>query len=262
MNNLNVYNQAGTVVSTRKPNAAVFDVKINPAVVQQAVVAQQANARPVLAHTKGRGDVSGGGKKPWRQKGTGRARHGSIRSPLWRGGGVTFGPTAERNFKLKINKKVRRKAILMSLSSKAADERIVLLDSLTLTAIKTKTLVSVLEALKLWPVKEKKTKAAPAAVEQKTNAAANATPPARLASSDLGSTPSRDEEAKRAKRRKPRVLIVMPASDQTIVKSARNIPGVSVVSADSLNVLAVLNHQYLLMPIQSLEKIEQTFLAT
>ena len=119
-----------------------------------------------------------------------------------------------------------------------------------------------LEALKLWPVKEKKTKAAPAAVEQKTNAAANATPPARLASSDLGSTPSRDEEAKRAKRRKPRVLIVMPASDQTIVKSARNIPGVSVVSADSLNVLAVLNHQYLLMPIQSLEKIEQTFLAT
>ena len=70
------------------------------------------------------------------------------------------------------------------------------------------------------------------------------------------------EEAKRAKRRKPRVLIVMPASDQTIVKSARNIPGVSVVSADSLNVLAVLNHQYLLMPIQSLEKIEQTFLAT
>ena len=240
MNDVNVYNQAGTVVSTRKLNAAVFDVKINPAVVQQAVVAQQANARLVLAHTKGRGDVSGGGKKPWRQKGTGRARHGSIRSPLWRGGGVTFGPTAERNFKLKINKKVRRKAILMSLSSKAAEERVVLLDSLTLPAIKTKTILTALQALKLWPGKEKKTKAAPAAAKPKTAAAASATAP--------------------AKRRKPRVLIVMPASDQTVVKSARNIPGVTVISADSLNVLAVLNHQYLLMPVQSLEKIEQTFL--
>jgi len=155
---------------------------------------------------------------------------------------VTFGPTAERNFKLKINKKVRRKALLMSLSSKAADERVMLLDSLTLPAIKTKTIVAVLQALKLWQGKEKKTKAVPATAKSKTNVAAAATPA--------------------VKRRQPRVLIVMPASDQTVVKSARNIPGVSVVSADSLNVLAVLNHQYLLMPIQSLEKIEQTFLAT
>ena len=232
-----VYNQTGTAVGSHQLNPAVFEVKVNPPVVQQAVVAQQANARPVLASTKGRGEVSGGGRKPWRQKGTGRARHGSIRSPLWRGGGVTFGPSAARNFSLKINKKVRRKALLMTLSGKAADGRIVLLDELKLPAIKSKAVVTMLESLPLWPKKAKGAKTA--AAKKKT----------------VG---EKDKPA--AKSRRPRVLVVMPASDQVVVKSARNVVGISVMNATDLNVLAVLQHQYLLMPLASLEKIERTFL--
>ncbi len=96
----------------------VFDVGLSIDLVHQVVVAQSNNRRQNSAHTKDRSEVRGGGKKPWRQKGTGRARHGSRRSPIWKGGGVTFGPTNERNFKKKINKKVRRKALMMVLSEK------------------------------------------------------------------------------------------------------------------------------------------------
>ena len=88
----------------------LFGVEADPEIVHEMVVAQQKNSRDVLAHTKGRAEVRGGGKKPWRQKGTGRARHGSIRSPLWIGGGITFGPTKLRNFSVKVNKKVKQKA--------------------------------------------------------------------------------------------------------------------------------------------------------
>ena len=105
-----IYNAKGESIGTQDLNPGVFNVAFNDAVVQQVVVAQQANARQVLAHTKGRGEVRGGGKKPWKQKGTGRARHGSTRSPIWVGGGITFGPTKERNFTLKVNKKMRQQA--------------------------------------------------------------------------------------------------------------------------------------------------------
>jgi large subunit ribosomal protein L4 len=97
---------------------ALFGVSWKPELVKQAIVAQQANAREKSAHVKDRGEVRGGGKKPWKQKGTGRARHGSIRSPLWIGGGVTHGPTAERSFEKKINKKMRLGALLSLLSHK------------------------------------------------------------------------------------------------------------------------------------------------
>ena len=113
-----VYNQEGKAVSTVELDPAVFGVKPNSAVLHQAVVAQQANARTALAHTKTRGEISGGGKKPWKQKGTGRARAGSIRSPIWRGGGIVFGPRKIRNFSKKLNRKVHRAAILMALSAK------------------------------------------------------------------------------------------------------------------------------------------------
>ncbi|MBI2459302.1 MAG: 50S ribosomal protein L4 [Parcubacteria group bacterium] len=116
----------------------VFGVKVNEALVHQAVITQLANERKVIAHTKDRSEVRGGGRKPWRQKGTGRARHGSSRSPIWIGGGVTFGPRNERNFKKRLNKKMKQNAILMALSDKAANENLVILDKLEMAEFKTK----------------------------------------------------------------------------------------------------------------------------
>ena len=127
----------------------IFEVPMNANLVHQVVTSQSSNRRSVIAHTKDRGDVSGGGKKPWRQKGTGRARHGSIRSPLWVGGGVTFGPTNERNFKKDIPKKIKRKALLMVLGEKLKSETLIIVDSIDLKDIKTKDLKKQLDSLKL-----------------------------------------------------------------------------------------------------------------
>lgn len=123
----------------------IFQAKWNPDLVHQALSVQLANRRKALAHVKGRGEVRGGGKKPWRQKGTGRARHGSIRSPLWKGGGVTFGPTKERNFSKKINKKMRQQAVFSALSNKAKEDEIKVVDTLVLGESKTRALSAVLK---------------------------------------------------------------------------------------------------------------------
>lgn len=116
----------------------VFDLPWNADLVHQVVTSQAANLRQPLAHTKGRGEVRGGGKKPWRQKGTGRARHGSIRSPLWKGGGVTHGPTKARSFKKKVNKKMASKALATVLSAKVRDHEILVADDLKFSQPKTK----------------------------------------------------------------------------------------------------------------------------
>jgi large subunit ribosomal protein L4 len=142
-----LYNQNAEVIGETELPDGIFGVKMNPDLVHQAIVAQMANSRQVIAHTKGRGEVRGGGRKPWRQKGTGRARHASIRSPIWKGGGVAFGPTKERNFEKKINKKTKRKALFMALSSKVQDKELMLLDSLKLNAPKTKEALSVINGL-------------------------------------------------------------------------------------------------------------------
>ena len=142
-----LYNQNAEVIGEAELPDGIFGVKMNPDLVHQAIVAQMANSRQVIAHTKGRGEVRGGGKKPWRQKGTGRARHASIRSPIWKGGGVAFGPTKERNFEKKINKKTKRKALFMALSSKVTDKELMLLDGLKLNAPKTKEALSVINGL-------------------------------------------------------------------------------------------------------------------
>ena len=138
MATVKVYNQEGKEIENLGLNEAVFGLPWNADLVSQALRVFLANKRQVLASTKDRAQVRGGGKKPWRQKGTGRARHGSIRSPLWRHGGVTFGPTKERNFKLKINKKMARKAFLIALSAKAKDNEILVFEELKLAAPKTK----------------------------------------------------------------------------------------------------------------------------
>lgn len=142
-----VYNQKGEEIGQMDLPAGVFEVPLNKDLLHQAVTAQMANSRKILAYTKDRSEKRGGGRKPWRQKGTGRARHGSIRSPIWRGGGVTFGPTKDRNFGKKINQKMKQKALLMALSSKASDQEIVLLDKIELKKRKTKLAFEVIEDL-------------------------------------------------------------------------------------------------------------------
>ena len=145
MPNISVYNMKGDKVGAVKLLPKIFDLKMNTDLVHQVVVAQLANARQPIAHAKGRSEKRGGGKKPWRQKGTGRARHGSIRSPIWRGGGITFGPTKERVFKKKINKKMKQKALFMVLTSKVKDNELILLDKLELKEPKTKMMSGILE---------------------------------------------------------------------------------------------------------------------
>jgi len=135
---VDVYNQKNQKVGEAELPDAIFAVKWKPDLVHQVLTAQLANHRAPLAHAKGRGEVRGGGKKPWRQKGTGRARHGSIRSPLWKGGGVTFGPTKERIFAKKINKKMKRLAIFSVLSKKTKDNELKVIDKFNVEIKKTK----------------------------------------------------------------------------------------------------------------------------
>lgn len=126
---------------------SVFDQPWNADLIHEVVRAMQSNARAGTAHTKVRGDVRGGGKKPWRQKGTGRARAGSRRSPIWRGGGVSFGPRNERDYSMKINRNVRAKALGIALSQKFRDGEVIFLDRLSFAAPKTKEAKGVLVAL-------------------------------------------------------------------------------------------------------------------
>lgn len=142
-----VYNQEGEAKGTVELPDSVFGLKWNADLVHQVVTSQAANRRPTIAHTKSRGEVRGGGRKPWVQKGTGRARHGSIRSPIWIGGGVTHGPRKERSYKKKINKKMARKALYTVLSAKARDKEIVVLDDLKFEQPKTKYAASLFAAL-------------------------------------------------------------------------------------------------------------------
>ncbi|MBU2235629.1 50S ribosomal protein L4 [Patescibacteria group bacterium] len=208
MSKVTVYNQEGNNVGDVELPAQIFGVKISPELVQQAIVSQQANSRQVIAHTKGRSDVRGGGRKPWAQKGTGRARHGSIRSPLWAGGGVTFGPSKERNFSKRMNRKAKKKALLMALSDRAQEKKVVVVDNLKLAEIKTKTLMNILNKL---PIKNNKT------------------------------------------------LVIVPETDKIITKSANNLPMVETCQADNLNILQVLNAEYLLIAKDSILKMKKTY---
>jgi len=125
---VNVFNQNNKKAGTTDLSDRIFNVKWNPDLVQQALTVQLANQHLPWAYTKGRGEVRGGGRKPWKQKGTGRARHGSTRSPIWKGGGVTFGPSKERIFAKKISKKMKRLAIFSLLSKKAKDNELKVID--------------------------------------------------------------------------------------------------------------------------------------
>lgn len=147
MANVKVYNMEGNEVGTIELNDAVFGVEINEHLVHLAVVRQLANKRQGTQSAKGRSEVSGGGRKPWRQKGTGHARQGSIRAAQWTGGGIIWAPKP-RDYSFKMNKKERRAALRSALTSKVQDEKLIVLDSLVLNEIKTKDMVKVLNNIK------------------------------------------------------------------------------------------------------------------
>jgi large subunit ribosomal protein L4 len=200
-----LYNAAGKTAGELELSDAVFGVKVKPSVVHQVYTALTANLRAPWAHTKDRGDVSGGGKKPWKQKGTGRARHGSIRSPIWKGGGVTFGPLSTRNYKQKINKKMNQTAMRMCLSDRTVEGRMVAVEDFPADG-KTKMVAALRDQL---PGKGKST-----------------------------------------------LLIVGKESEQ-VGRAMRNIPKLSLARAADLNVVDVLEHQYLVATKDALALLEQ-----
>jgi len=142
-----VYNQSGKEVGDVKLPASVFGLSWNADLVHQVVHSMLSDARVTYAHTKDRGEVSGGGKKPWKQKGTGRARHGSSRSPIWVGGGIAHGPNNLKNYERKINKKMKIKALYVILSKKLKDGEVVFVDSLNIAKPKTADAVAILESM-------------------------------------------------------------------------------------------------------------------
>ena len=197
-------NQNGSNVGEIELNDSVFGIEPNSQVVFDAVLSQRASLRQGTHKVKNRSDVSGGGRKPWRQKGTGRARQGSIRSPQWRGGGIVFGPTP-RSYSFKLPKKVRRLAMRSVLSSKVQENNLVVLEGLTLDTPKTKDMVSILSNL---------------------------------------------EVSRKA-------LIVTADLNEFVSLSARNIPGITVVEANGINVLDVLNHDKLIITKDAVQKVEE-----
>ncbi|AUZ24901.1 50S ribosomal protein L4 [Bacillus cabrialesii] len=199
-----LYNQNGSTAGDIELNASVFGIEPNESVVFDAILMQRASLRQGSHKVKNRSEVRGGGRKPWRQKGTGRARQGSIRSPQWRGGGVVFGPTP-RSYSYKLPKKVRRLAIKSVLSSKVNDNNVIVLEDLTLDTAKTKEMAAILKGL---------------SVEKKA-------------------------------------LIVTADANEAVALSARNIPGVTVVEANGINVLDVVNHEKLLITKAAVEKVEE-----
>ncbi|MDO8686694.1 MAG: 50S ribosomal protein L4 [Candidatus Berkelbacteria bacterium] len=148
-----VYNLKGESNKDQSLNPSIFEVVENPVLLSQVIVSQMSNKRNAISHTKTRGEVSGGGKKPFKQKGTGNARAGSTRSPLWIGGGITFGPRSNKSYIKRINSKVKTAAIKMVLSKKAQEKKFIVLDSFELKEISTKKVREIFESL---PIEEGK----------------------------------------------------------------------------------------------------------
>lgn len=206
-------NAEGKEAGVAELNPAIFEVnRKNTDVVHQTLVAFLANRRRVVAHTKTRGEVRGGGRKPWRQKGTGRARHGSTRSPIWRGGGVTFGPRPEQNYAKKVNRAAARLAMFLVLSDRARENKVHVLESLPASSGKTKDLVGFLQTLK--------------------------------PSLNLGK----------------KVLMIVPAPNENLVRSSRNLDNVTVRTAGNLNVFDTLAATDIFILKEALPVLEKTYL--
>jgi len=200
---LPVYNTAGEIVDKIELSDDVFGVPMNSGLVHQAMVAQLANQRIGTAATKTRGQVSGGGRKPYRQKGTGRARQGTIRAPHYRGGGVVFGPHP-RSYHQAMPRKARLLAMKCVLADKVAEKHLIVVNQLDVAEPKTRAIVQMLSNLP---------------VERST-------------------------------------LITLAQPNENVLKSARNIPGVDTIVADTVSLLDVLRHNYIVMPVDAVRKIE------
>ena len=206
MSKISVYDIKGNVVADTELNDAVWGVEPNVPVMHAMVVNYLANQRQGTQSTLTRTEVSGGGRKPWRQKGTGHARQGSTRAPQWTHGGVALGPKP-RSYRFTVNKKVRRLAMKSALSSKLADNSVLVLDAIAFESIKTKNVCEMLKALN---------------VEGKA-------------------------------------LIVMPEVNETVIKSARNIPGVETTLVNTLNVYDILNCDKFIVVKDAVAKIEEVY---
>ena len=206
MPQVKVFDMAGNEVSKMRLSKEVFCIEPNTAVMHEAVVNYLANQRQGTQSTLTRTEVSGGGRKPWRQKGTGHARQGSIRAPQWRHGGIALGPKP-RDYRYALNKKVRKLALLSALSSKVLDKDLIVVDKISFEEIKTKKMVEMLKAL------------------------------------------GADKKA----------LIVMPAVDETVVKSAANIPGVTTALYNTICTYDILNHDKLILAQDAALKIQEVY---
>jgi len=158
MDKIAVYNQKGEKIGEEKLNSEIFNIIPKEEVIHQVVVSLLSNQRHAYAHTKTRAEVRGGGKKPWRQKGTGRARAGSNRSPIWIGGGIIFGPNKNRNFSKKINKKLKRKVLFMCFTDKVNGKKFYVIDDFKMIETKTKSFFQILNNLIPEYSKKKKNK--------------------------------------------------------------------------------------------------------
>ncbi|NLU32068.1 MAG: 50S ribosomal protein L4 [Clostridiaceae bacterium] len=206
MPKVDVYNMNGQKVGDMILSDDIFGIEVNEAAMHAAVVNILANARQGTQSTKTRAEVSGGGRKPWRQKGTGRARHGSIRSPQWKGGGVALGPKP-RSYRYTLPKKVKRLALKSALTSKVLDNDMVVLDELKFDAIKTREMVKVLDNLNV-------------------NSSA---------------------------------LIVLPAVDEKVIKSSRNISGVKTALVNTINTYDILRYKKFIVTREAVAKIEEVY---
>ena len=206
MSSIKVLNMAGAEVGSMELNDAIFGIEPNKTVVHEVVKNHLANCRQGTQSALTRAEVSGGGKKPWRQKGTGHARQGSTRAPQWTHGGIVFAPKP-RSYSYVLNKKVKRLAMKSALSAKAAAGEIIVVDSIKLDSIKTKDFRAFLNAVKA------------------------------------------DGKS----------LVVTPAKDEIVVKSARNIPGVETTMANLMNVYDILKAKYLVLDKEALAVIEEVF---
>ncbi|MFA6171068.1 MAG: 50S ribosomal protein L4 [Patescibacteria group bacterium] len=233
---IKVQNQEGAEVGEMNLSDKVFGVEANNEVLRQVVTAMMANKRKVLAHTKTRSNVRGGGKKPWKQKGTGRARAGTIRSPLWKGGGITFGPLKERNFKLKINKKTNRKAICMVMSDRVKDEKFFVLNELKLEEYKTKKFEEVLNK-----------------ILGSGKISAQEVKPVGGQGDKAGAKAAKKKEKKRS------AIVVLDKKDDKAARSGKNLEGVRVINLDNINVLDLLKYREMIITEPAVKKLEEKY---
>ncbi|MCD4761724.1 50S ribosomal protein L4 [bacterium] len=216
---LSVYNKKTELVGELKVPVKIFGVEANEVLVHQAMLAQMGNERQAIAHTKDRSEVRGGGRKPWRQKGTGRARAGSNRSPIWIGGGVTFGPRNIRNFKKNLNKKMRQKALFMVLSDRVKSKALMVIDGFKAGEYKTKKIADLVEKFE--------------------------------------STLINKFDNKKAGKRS--ILLVNDKANEKIKISARNLQGVKLINIDNINILDLLSYRSLIITSASMKKLEKQY---